>query len=174
MGGQDQATLAALREFNPSVYVAVHGTAPFELPANFPAHARRIARPSLAGLSHGAGNLLARRRQAGHGFFRRAVFVDCLVVAVRILALLIKFTSPGPVFFRQQRSGLNGSPFTLYKFRTMVTNAEQFKHELEAMNEMSGPVFKVTNDPRITPSANASGATASMNCRNFTTCSAPK
>jgi exopolysaccharide biosynthesis polyprenyl glycosylphosphotransferase len=68
-----------------------------------------------------------------------------------ILAILIKLTSPGPIFFRQQRSGLNGSPFTLYKFRTMGTNAEQFKHELEAMNEMSGPVFKVTNDPRITP-----------------------
>ena len=68
-----------------------------------------------------------------------------------LLAILIKCTSPGPVFFRQQRSGLNGAPFTLYKFRTMVTNAEQFKHELEAMNEMSGPVFKVTNDPRVTP-----------------------
>jgi lipopolysaccharide/colanic/teichoic acid biosynthesis glycosyltransferase len=67
-----------------------------------------------------------------------------------LTALLVKWTSPGPVFFRQQRSGLNGSPFTLYKFRTMVTNAEQFKHELEAMNEMTGPVFKVTNDPRIT------------------------
>jgi exopolysaccharide biosynthesis polyprenyl glycosylphosphotransferase len=68
-----------------------------------------------------------------------------------ILSILIKLTSPGPVFFRQQRSGLNGSPFTLYKFRTMGTNAEQLKHELEAMNEMSGPVFKVTNDPRVTP-----------------------
>src|ERR1700690_43406 len=68
-----------------------------------------------------------------------------------LLAILIKFTSPGPVFFRQQRSGQNGAPFTLYKFRTMISNAEQFKHELEAMNEMSGPVFKVTNDPRITP-----------------------
>jgi exopolysaccharide biosynthesis polyprenyl glycosylphosphotransferase len=66
-------------------------------------------------------------------------------------ALLIKLTSPGPVLFRQQRSGLNGQPFSIYKFRTMVTNAEQFKHELAAMNEMSGPVFKVTNDPRITP-----------------------
>ena len=68
-----------------------------------------------------------------------------------ILALLIKFTSPGPILFRQQRSGINGRPFTLYKFRTMVTNAEQLKHELAAMNEMSGPVFKVTNDPRVTP-----------------------
>jgi len=67
-----------------------------------------------------------------------------------LIAIAIKFASPGPVFFRQQRSGQSGAPFTLYKFRTMVTNAEQFKHELEAMNEMSGPVFKVTNDPRIT------------------------
>lgn len=67
-----------------------------------------------------------------------------------LTAIAIKLTSPGPVFFQQQRSGQNGSPFTLYKFRTMITNAEQLKHELEAMNEMSGPVFKLTNDPRIT------------------------
>ena len=67
------------------------------------------------------------------------------------ITLAIKLTSPGPVFFRQKRSGINGAPFTIYKFRTMNTNAEQFKHELEAMNEMSGPVFKVTNDPRVTP-----------------------
>jgi exopolysaccharide biosynthesis polyprenyl glycosylphosphotransferase len=68
-----------------------------------------------------------------------------------LAALLIKLTSPGPVLFRQMRSGLNGAPFTMYKFRTMVTNAEQLKHELEAMNEMRGPVFKVSKDPRITP-----------------------
>jgi exopolysaccharide biosynthesis polyprenyl glycosylphosphotransferase len=68
-----------------------------------------------------------------------------------LIAIVIKLTSPGPVFFRQQRSGLNGAPFKIYKFRTMTTNAEQFKHELAAMNEMSGPVFKVTNDPRVTP-----------------------
>ncbi|HTY87621.1 MAG TPA: sugar transferase [Candidatus Acidoferrum sp.] len=74
-----------------------------------------------------------------------------VIPVIPLIALAIKLTSPGPVFFRQQRSGLNGAPFTLYKFRTMVTNAEQFKHELEAMNEMRGPVFKVTNDPRITP-----------------------
>jgi exopolysaccharide biosynthesis polyprenyl glycosylphosphotransferase len=67
------------------------------------------------------------------------------------IAIAIKLSSRGPVFFRQQRSGQNGRPFTLYKFRTMVTNAEQYKHELEAMNEMRGPVFKVTNDPRVTP-----------------------
>lgn len=67
------------------------------------------------------------------------------------IAVAIKFAAPGPVFFKQKRSGLSGAPFTLYKFRTMVTNAEQFKQELAAMNEMSGPVFKVTNDPRVTP-----------------------
>jgi exopolysaccharide biosynthesis polyprenyl glycosylphosphotransferase len=74
-----------------------------------------------------------------------------LALPMAIVALIIRFSSPGPVFFRQLRSGLNGSPFTIYKFRTMVTNAEQIKHELAAMNEMTGPVFKVTADPRITP-----------------------
>ena len=75
-------------------------------------------------------------------------FFSPIMLAV---AVLIKLTSAGPVMFRQQRSGLNGSPFSIYKFRTMTTNAEQLKHELAAMNEMSGPVFKVTNDPRVTP-----------------------
>jgi len=79
------------------------------------------------------------------------VMLVALLPLLLLIALLIKITSPGPVLFRQQRSGLNGRPFTIYKFRTMVTNAEQLKHELEAMNEMTGPVFKVTNDPRITP-----------------------
>jgi exopolysaccharide biosynthesis polyprenyl glycosylphosphotransferase len=65
-------------------------------------------------------------------------------------AIAIKLTSPGPVFFRQQRAGLNGNPFVMYKFRSMVSDAEQLKQELAALNEMSGPVFKVTNDPRVT------------------------
>ena len=66
-------------------------------------------------------------------------------------AVAIKLTSPGPIFFKQKRSGLNGQPFTMYKFRSMVTNAAQRQHEILSMNEMTGPVFKVTNDPRITP-----------------------
>jgi exopolysaccharide biosynthesis polyprenyl glycosylphosphotransferase len=68
-----------------------------------------------------------------------------------VVAVLIKLTSPGPVLFRQLRSGLNGRPFTIYKFRTMTTDAEARKKELVSLNEMRGPVFKVTNDPRITP-----------------------
>jgi len=66
-------------------------------------------------------------------------------------ALKIRFSSAGPVLFRQRRCGLNGRPFTMLKFRSMVSDAEQRKVELEVLNEMSGPVFKVTNDPRVTP-----------------------
>ena len=78
------------------------------------------------------------------------VLLAVAAVPMLVIAALIKLTSPGPVFFRQQRAGLNGQPFTMYKFRTMVTNAEQLQHELAALNEMSGPVFKVSNDPRVT------------------------
>jgi exopolysaccharide biosynthesis polyprenyl glycosylphosphotransferase len=68
-----------------------------------------------------------------------------------IVAVLIRATTPGPAIFSQNRSGLHGRPFRMYKFRSMVTNAEQARAELEARNEMSGPVFKVKDDPRVTP-----------------------
>ena len=84
-------------------------------------------------------------------FFGALVLVIVLSPLMLLVAGLVKFTSPGPVWFRQQRSGINGTPFEILKFRTMTSNAEQLKHELAAMNEMSGPVFKLTNDPRITP-----------------------
>jgi exopolysaccharide biosynthesis polyprenyl glycosylphosphotransferase len=83
-------------------------------------------------------------------FFGSLVLLIFLALPLAVVAVVIKVTSPGPVLFRQQRSGLNGRPFTIYKFRTMVTNAEQLKAELAAMNEMSGPVFKVSQDPRVT------------------------
>ncbi|HOK78216.1 MAG TPA: sugar transferase [Verrucomicrobiota bacterium] len=84
-------------------------------------------------------------------FAGAAVLILIFGVPMLIVALAIKLTSPGPVLFRQLRSGLNGKPFTMLKFRSMVTDAEQRRHELEVLNEMSGPVFKVTNDPRVTP-----------------------
>jgi exopolysaccharide biosynthesis polyprenyl glycosylphosphotransferase len=69
---------------------------------------------------------------------------------VAAIAALIKFTSHGDVLFRQTRCGLNGRIFTLYKFRTMVENAEQRRQDLEHLNEMNGPVFKLKSDPRVT------------------------
>ncbi|MCB9477009.1 MAG: sugar transferase [Deltaproteobacteria bacterium] len=68
-----------------------------------------------------------------------------------VVATLIKITSRGPVFFKQVRCGLNGRLFTMFKFRTMVENAEQLREELMRYNEMTGPVFKMKGDPRITP-----------------------
>jgi len=67
-----------------------------------------------------------------------------------ITALLLKVSSRSPVFFKQKRCGLNGRIFTLYKFRSMHPDAEARKNELASFNEMTGPVFKIKNDPRIT------------------------
>jgi exopolysaccharide biosynthesis polyprenyl glycosylphosphotransferase len=66
------------------------------------------------------------------------------------IALAVGTTSPGGIFFAQKRCGLNGRLFWMYKFRTMVANAEEIKKSLEGKNEMDGPVFKMKNDPRIT------------------------
>jgi exopolysaccharide biosynthesis polyprenyl glycosylphosphotransferase len=66
------------------------------------------------------------------------------------LALAIKIESRGPVMFRQTRAGRNGRKFTMLKFRSMVVDAERKKAELMHLNEMSGPVFKIRKDPRIT------------------------
>ncbi len=66
------------------------------------------------------------------------------------VALIVKITSPGPVFFRQTRVGRNGRRFILYKFRSMVEGAETRLDDLKALNEMSGPVFKMKDDPRLT------------------------
>ena len=74
-----------------------------------------------------------------------------LVPVFALVALLIKLESPGgTVMFTQQRTGKGGKRFAMYKFRTMVPNAEQMKQELAHLNELKWPDFKITNDPRIT------------------------
>src|SRR6266496_665085 len=79
------------------------------------------------------------------------VLLVFLLPVFLFVAVAIKQTSPGPVLFRQRRCGLNGRPFTMLKFRSMVSDAEQRQQELAALNEMGGPVFKLSKDPRITP-----------------------
>jgi exopolysaccharide biosynthesis polyprenyl glycosylphosphotransferase len=80
-------------------------------------------------------------------------FVAILVASPLMLFawIGIKFASPGPAIFTQMRSGRHGHPFKMFKFRTMCTDAEQKQQELMAMNQMSGPVFKIEGDPRIFP-----------------------
>lgn len=68
-----------------------------------------------------------------------------------VIMTAVKVTSPGPVFFSQQRYGLNKRLFRMYKFRTMVIDAESLQPQLEHLNEVSGPVFKIRDDPRVTP-----------------------
>jgi exopolysaccharide biosynthesis polyprenyl glycosylphosphotransferase len=68
-----------------------------------------------------------------------------------LIAIAIKLDSPGPVLFRQLRCGLHGRPFTFLKFRSMRVDAERLKKHLAPYNEMDGPAFKMTNDPRVTP-----------------------
>ncbi|MBC8413796.1 sugar transferase, partial [bacterium] len=93
----------------------------------------------------------------GHMFVKR--LFDFIISSVALLMLspiflliaaIIKVTSDGPVFFKQARSSLYGRQFQFYKFRTMIVDAESKLKDLMQYNEMSGPVFKMTNDPRVT------------------------
>jgi len=80
-----------------------------------------------------------------------AILIVLLSPLLLLTALLIKLTSPGPVMFVQKRLGINKRHFGIYKFRTMVVDAEKRMREIEHLNEVRGPVFKIKNDPRITP-----------------------
>ena len=117
----------------------------------------RVCDGSLDGIAHitahsGStvilGALLAKRAL---DVIVSSILLFLLAPAIAFVALLIKLDSQGPVLFRQERIGLNKQKIPhLPKFRTMVMNAEKLMVELEAMNEVSGPVFKIKNDPRRT------------------------
>ncbi|HDP97804.1 MAG TPA: sugar transferase [bacterium] len=90
-------------------------------------------------------------------FIKRTIDIICSLIFLILLSpvflitiVAIKLDSRGPIFFKQIRSGVNGRKFTLYKFRSMEVGAEMKKKQLEKMNEMDGPVFKIKHDPRIT------------------------
>jgi len=75
------------------------------------------------------------------------IFLSPVLLAITVLII---FTSPGPIMYKQVRVGLRGRHFNLYKFRTMVVNADILRKDLDAENEMDGPVFKIKDDPRVT------------------------
>ncbi|MBD7916610.1 exopolysaccharide biosynthesis polyprenyl glycosylphosphotransferase [Clostridium sp. Sa3CUN1] len=90
-------------------------------------------------------------------FFKRVLDILCSIIGLIILspiilivAIFIKLESKGPIIFLQKRVGLNGKEFNMYKFRSMVKNAEELKEKLAKQNEMSGPMFKIKDDPRVT------------------------
>lgn len=98
-----------------------------------------------------------RPRSGSQLAIKRAIdFLGALAMLVLLspflilVALLVKLTSRGPAVFRQERAGMNGRVFTLYKFRTMGQGAEKERAALESRNEMDGPVFKIKDDPRVT------------------------
>lgn len=116
----------------------------------------------VSGMANGAREQvqMAAKREpiaAGAALIKRALDVILATLALIVLspflfllALLIRVTSPGPALHRQPRCGLKGRVFDMYKFRSMVVDAEAQRAELEALNELSGPVFKMASDPRCT------------------------
>jgi lipopolysaccharide/colanic/teichoic acid biosynthesis glycosyltransferase len=97
-------------------------------------------------------------RGAAYFFAKRVMDLSLILLALPIflpvfvlIALLIKIESPdGPIIFAQSRTGKDGKRFKMYKFRSMVPNAEELKKELAHLNELKWPDFKITNDPRVT------------------------
>ena len=102
-----------------------------------------------------------KRILTGEAYFLVKRLMDLILVLLTlpfwlplnaIIAVIIRITSPGaPVLFTQMRTGKGGRRFHMYKFRSMVSNAEELKSEYAHLNELQWPDFKITNDPRITP-----------------------
>jgi len=103
---------------------------------------------SFESTSDKIGQLLVKRL---FDIIATALGIIILSPVLLTVAVLVKLTSPGPIFFKQVRCSLNGRTFYLYKFRTMVVDAEAKLADLLKHNEMSGPAFKMANDPRVTP-----------------------
>jgi len=118
-----------------------------------------IAEVSLDELAGAPMLLFSTTAKSAWALMMKRLF-DVILSAIAILILsplwlafmiIIRVTSPGPVFFSQRRSTLRGREFNMFKFRTMVLNAEEIRQNLDQHNEVSGPVFKMKDDPRVTP-----------------------
>jgi exopolysaccharide biosynthesis polyprenyl glycosylphosphotransferase len=133
----------------------------FGVPFALPAGGYRFSRATPArkdAIPDGYVHYLSVPRRPVQLFFKEVIDVvvagSALILLSPLLvavAVAVKVTSKGPVFFRQERVGLHGRTFHMLKFRSMVSNAEELKASLATRNERSGPVFKIAHDPRITP-----------------------
>ncbi|HEV8374709.1 MAG TPA: sugar transferase [Candidatus Polarisedimenticolia bacterium] len=96
------------------------------------------------------GYAFSRFLKRGMDFCAALLGLILLLPFLVVVGILVKWTSPGPVFFRQKRCGRDGKEFTMIKFRTMVRNADELQFQLRALSEVDGPMFKIENDPRST------------------------
>ena len=132
----------------------------FGVPFALPAYGFRLSRARPVngqGLRDGYVHFLNIEHKPVQMVMKRLFDIASSALALWILspiilfaALLIKLTSPGPIFFKQERVGMHGKAFYMLKFRSMVANAEELKQKLLDENEQNGPVFKIKKDPRIT------------------------
>jgi len=133
--------------------VRIIGAHPLQLPNPMP-NERWLRRERKSEVTW----ILSRRGQSRQQLIQRTLDLILTLPLIVLLspvfvaiAATVRFSSPGPILYRWRVLGRNGKPFTGYKFRTMLNNADSTKAGLLAQNEMVGPVFKLTNDPRVTP-----------------------
>ena len=121
---------------------------------DFGAHAAAIAEdPEVAQAAKELreGRLVYRVLKRGFDVVFSAAVLVCLSPLLFLLALAIKIDDPsGPILFKQERVGRDGERFLMYKFRSMVPDAEARLHDIKKLNEKTGPVFKMKDDPRVT------------------------
>ena len=110
----------------------------------------KIGNISLLSFSSAPQNLAATFAKRLFDIFISTVLLLTSSIVTIPVAIIIKLTSKGQILFKQERVGLNGRVFTLYKFRSMVSGAEKMQHKLMDQNVMTGPVFKIQKDPRVT------------------------
>ena len=155
-GFQTSASAAPEPDAAPSPAITVHGSLAYDLDSTGPLPDVSGDLETLAAAERLRGRVCYRALKRAFDVAFSALVLVLLSWLFLIIAAAIKLDDPsGPVFFRQRRVGKlgrNGEPveFGMYKFRSMVPDAEERLHELEAMNEKTGPVFKIREDPRVT------------------------
>ncbi len=113
--------------------------------------ARLSARAALRRLVHRSSTSLGSSSKRSSDIVLAVAALTALLPVFLIVAIAIKLDSPGPIFYRQQRAGLRGRAFSMWKLRSMCVNAEHLREQLEAQNEIAdGVTFKMRNDPRVT------------------------